>query len=90
MCRSIVTLRGAEPATDDEVDAAALQFIRKVSGHRQPSQANRAAFDRAVVEVAAATRRMLDDLVAAPGSHPPPMARSRQVAREKREKAAAG
>ena len=48
MCRSIVTLRGEEPATDEEVRAAALQFVRKVSGFRVPSQANQAAFERAV------------------------------------------
>ncbi len=83
MCRSIVTLRGAEPATDQEVEAAALQFVRKVSGHRTPSKANQAAFDRAVREVAEATRRLLDDLVTPPGTRPPAMARSRVVAREK-------
>lgn len=83
MCRSIVTLRGAEPATDQEVEAAALQFVRKVSGHRTPSKANKTAFDRAVREVAEATRRLLDDLVAPPGASPPALARSRVVAREK-------
>ena len=83
MCRSIVTLRGEELATDEEVRAAALQFIRKVSGHRVPSKANRATFERAVAEVAASTRRLLDDLVAAPGARMPAMARSRIVAREK-------
>ena len=83
MCRSIVTLRGAEPATDQEVEAAALQFVRKVSGHRTPSKANQAAFDRAVREVAEATRKLLDDLVVPPGARPPAMARSRVVAREK-------
>jgi hypothetical protein len=64
MCRSIVTLRGEEAATDDEVRAAALQFIRKVSGQRAPSRANQEAFGRAVDEVAEATRRLLDDFVA--------------------------
>jgi hypothetical protein len=64
MCRNIQQLRGAEPpATDDEVRDAALQFVRKVSGYRQPSRANADSFDRAVDEVAAATRRLLDDLV---------------------------
>ncbi len=87
MCRSIVTLRGTEPATDEEVEAAALQYVRKVSGHRTPSQANRAVFERAVNEVARATRTLLDELVSPPGSRPPAMARSRVVAREK---AAAG
>jgi hypothetical protein len=60
MCRSIVTLRRADsPATDDEVRAAALQFVRKVSGYRAPSRRNQKAFDRAVEEVALATRRLL-------------------------------
>jgi len=64
MCRSIKTLRGADTGpTDDDVDAAALQFVRKISGYRVPSRANQVAFDRAVREVAGATRRLLDDLV---------------------------
>ena len=64
MCRSIKTLRDpAIAATDEEVRAAALQFVRKVSGYRAPSRANQAAFEAAVDEVAAATRRMLDGLV---------------------------
>jgi hypothetical protein len=83
MCRSIVTLRGEEPATDDEVQAAALQFIRKVSGQRAPSRANQEIFDRAVEEVAEATRRLLDDFVTPAGARPPAMARSRVVARAK-------
>jgi hypothetical protein len=83
MCRSIVTLRGEEPATDDEVQAAALQFIRKVSGQRAPSRANQEAFDRAVHEVTEATRRLLDDFVTPPGAKPPAMAHSRVLAREK-------
>lgn len=71
MCRSIQQLRGADPpATDAEVRDAALQFVRKVSGYRTPSTANEAAFDRAVDDVAAATRRLLDGLVVAPGSRP--------------------
>jgi hypothetical protein len=66
MCRSIKTLRGVEPApSDDEVRAAALQFVRKISGYRQPSAANRAAFDDAVDDVTRATARLLDDLRAA-------------------------
>ena len=68
MCRSIKTLRsGAQPATDDEITAAALQFVRKVSGYRHPSQANADAFNDAVAEVAAASRRLLDAVVA---THP--------------------
>src|SRR5439155_15143031 len=85
MCRSIVTLRGAEPATDDEVASAALQYVRKISGYRVPSTANQQAFDRAVDEVAHATRHLLDALVTPPGARPPAMARSRVVAREKAE-----
>ena len=64
MCRSIKVLRdGAVPANDEEVRAAALQFVRKVSGFRQPSKANQEVFDEAVDEVADATRRLLDTLV---------------------------
>jgi hypothetical protein len=60
MCRSIKQLRGAEPPpTDAAIDAAALQFVRKVSGYRKPSRANQAAFDQAVAAVAAATRTLL-------------------------------
>jgi hypothetical protein len=66
MCRSIKTLRGAEPApTPADVDAAALQFVRKISGYRAPSRANQEAFERAVAGVAGATRRLLDELVEA-------------------------
>ena len=64
MCRSIVTLRGAEPASDEEVRAAALQFVRKVSGYRSPSKANAEVFETAVGEVADSVRRLLDSLVA--------------------------
>jgi len=61
MCRSIKTLRRPdERATDDEVRAAALQFVRKVSGYRQPSQRNADAFDAAVDEIADASRRLLE------------------------------
>jgi hypothetical protein len=63
MCRNIRTLHNFEPpATADEVHAAALQYVRKVSGATRPSQANQAAFDRAVAEVTEATRRLLDQL----------------------------
>lgn len=71
MCRSIQQLRGAEPpATDDEIRDAALQYVRKISGYRVPSAANTEAFDAAVADIAAATRRLLDELVLAPGSKP--------------------
>jgi hypothetical protein len=60
MCRSIKTLRRAEePATEEEIRAAALQFVRKVSGYRQPSRANSAAFDAAVAEISEASQRLL-------------------------------
>ena len=63
MCRSIKTLRrGDEQASDDEVRGAALQFVRKISGYRQPSRANALVFDRAVADVALATRALLDSL----------------------------
>ncbi|HEY6607662.1 MAG TPA: DUF2277 domain-containing protein [Candidatus Limnocylindria bacterium] len=61
MCRSIKTLRtGPVPASDDEITAAALQFVRKVSGYRKPSVANEAAFDEAVTQVAAASKQLLE------------------------------
>ncbi|TMM17172.1 MAG: DUF2277 domain-containing protein [Actinobacteria bacterium] len=62
MCRSIVTLRGPTPATDDDVKAAALQFVRKVSGYRQPSRANQESFEGAVDEIAGSVRRLLTDI----------------------------
>ena len=63
MCRSIKQLRNAEiPATEEEIRAAALQFVRKVSGYRKPSKANQAAFDQAVEEVTAVTRKLLNNL----------------------------
>ena len=63
MCRNIRQLHNFEPpATTDEVTAAALQYVRKVSGSTKPSQANQEAFDRAVAEVAHATRHLLDAL----------------------------
>jgi hypothetical protein len=63
MCRSIKQLRNTEiPATEEEIRAAALQFVRKVSGYRKPSRTNQAAFDEAVIEVAAATQKLLDQL----------------------------
>ena len=64
MCRNIHTLHNYEPpATEEEVRAAALQYVRKVSGSTRPSKANEAAFDRAVDEVAVASARLLDALV---------------------------
>ncbi|HET6681627.1 MAG TPA: DUF2277 domain-containing protein [Gemmatimonadaceae bacterium] len=63
MCRNIRTLANFEPpATDEEIRASALQFVRKLSGSTRPSRANEAAFDRAVDEVAAAAHRLLDSL----------------------------
>lgn len=63
MCRNIKTLFNFEPAaTDDEIHASALQFVRKLSGFNKPSQANQAAFDRAVEDVCDAARRLLSAL----------------------------
>jgi hypothetical protein len=60
MCRSIKVLRRpAEPATREEISAAALQFVRKVSGYRKPSRANEKAFDKAVIEVAGSVEKLL-------------------------------
>lgn len=78
MCRNIRQLHNFEPpATSDEVRAAALQYVRKVSGSTRPSRANEEAFDRAVEEVAEATRRLLDALV----STAPPKDREVEAAR---------
>lgn len=64
MCRNIHTLHNFEPAaTDDEVHAAALQFVRKISGSSKPSKVNEAAFESAVAEIAHITRHLLADLV---------------------------
>ena len=63
MCRSIKVLRNMEPpATDTEVEEAALQFVRKISGYRQPLKANAVAFNQAVDDVAEASRRLLSQL----------------------------
>ncbi|MGW4531047.1 DUF2277 domain-containing protein [Nocardia sp. NPDC004340] len=63
MCRNIHTLHNFEPpATPDEVHAAALQYVRKISGTAKPSQTNQAAFDLAVEEITAATTRLLEGL----------------------------
>ena len=78
MCRNIRTLHNFEPAaTEEEISAAALQYVRKVSGFTKPSQANEAAFTRAVDEVTAATRRLLDELV----TSAPTRDREREAAR---------
>jgi hypothetical protein len=83
MCRNIHTLFNFEPpATDDEVRGAALQYVRKVSGFTKPSQANEAAFERAVDEITAATDRLLAELV----TNAPPKDREVEAAR-KRERA---
>ncbi len=72
MCRSIKPLRLPDrPATETEIAEAALQYVRKVSGYRKPSPANQDAFDAAVLEVAAATRRMLESLQGSPGRSVP-------------------
>ncbi len=64
MCRSIKVMRNPEsPATDAEIEAAALQFVRKISGYRQPSQANAQAFNDAVAEIAESSRRLLSQLI---------------------------
>ena len=64
MCRSIKTLRALDPpAGEDDIRAAALQYIRKVSGYRQPSRPNQEAFDHAVDQVASATSELLANLV---------------------------
>ena len=64
MCRNIRSLHNFDPpASEDEIHDASLQYVRKISGSSKPSLANRAAFERAVEEIAAATKRLLDDLV---------------------------
>jgi hypothetical protein len=63
MCRSIKVLRDYEdPPTNEDIEAAALQFVRKISGYRQPSKVNEAAFYRAVDEITASSRSLLDSL----------------------------
>lgn len=83
MCRNIKTLANFEPpATTDEIQASALQFVRKLSGSTKPSHANEAAFNTAVEEVTAAARRLIDSLT----TQAPP--RNREVeARKARERA---
>jgi hypothetical protein len=80
MCRSIHTLHNFQPsATEEEVRAAALQYVRKISGFSKPSRANEAAFERAVDAVAAASRQLLDDLV----TTAPPKDREVEAARKR-------
>ena len=86
MCRNIHTLFNFEPpATDEEVRDAALQYVRKISGFNKPSQANAEAFDRAVEEVTASTRRLIDELVttAAPKDREVEAAKKRARAQER-------
>jgi hypothetical protein len=80
MCRNIRQLHNFEPpATQDEVEDAALQYVRKISGSNKPSQANAEAFDRAVEEVSAATRKLLDSLV----TNAPPKNREEEAAKRR-------
>ena len=84
MCRNIRTLHNFEPpATEDEVHAAAVQYVRKISGFTKPSHANEAAFEHAVQEIAASSRRLLAELV----TNAPP--RDREVERERAQARAA-
>jgi hypothetical protein len=78
MCRNIKQLHNFDPpATDDEVQAAALQYVRKIAGTTKPSKANEAAFERAVHEIAHISRHLLDELVTAA----PPRDRETEAAR---------
>jgi len=80
MCRNIRVLHNFEPAaTPDEIEAAALQYVRKISGTTQPSKANEAAFARAVEEVTAASTKLLASLV----THAPPRDREVEAAKAK-------
>jgi hypothetical protein len=86
MCRNIKTLHNFEPpATEEEVEAAALQYVRKISGSNKPSKANEAAFERAVQEIAASTRTLLASLVttAAPRDRELEAARARERSRQR-------
>jgi hypothetical protein len=85
MCKNIRTLHNFEPpATEDEVRAAALQYVRKVSGSNKPSRANTEAFDRAVDDVAEATKRLLEGL----NTTAPPKNREVEAARRRARAAA--
>ena len=90
MCRNIRTLYNFEPpATEDEVHGAALQYVRKISGFTKPSQANAAAFERAVEAVAAVSRELLDELTtnAPPKDRDVEAAKARERARQRYEAA---
>ena len=85
MCRNIRTLHNFEPpATEDEIHASALQYVRKISGSTKPSKANAEAFDRAVAEVVDVTTRLLDDLTTAA----PPKNREAEAAKARARSAA--
>jgi hypothetical protein len=86
MCRNIRTLHNFDPpASDEEIRASALQYVRKVSGATNPSRANTEAFDRAVAEVTATTTRLLDELVtSAPPKNREVEAAKRRARAEKR------
>jgi hypothetical protein len=85
MCRNIRTLHNFEPrATEDEIRASALQYVRKISGFSKPSQANTEAFERAVDDVAAVSARLLDELV----TNAPPKDRDVEAAKAKARSAA--
>lgn len=80
MCRNIRVLHNFDPpASDEEIQASALQYVRKISGSSKPSQANAEAFDRAVDEVAAATTKLLDELV----TNAPPKDREVEAAKRR-------
>jgi hypothetical protein len=84
MCRNIKTLYNFEPpATDDEIRASAVQFVRKLSGFTKPAKANQAAFDKAVDQVTAAARELLQSLV----SHAPPRDREIEAAKARQRAA---
>jgi hypothetical protein len=85
MCRNIRTLHNFEPpATEDEIRASALQYVRKISGFSKPSQANTEAFERAVDDVAGISARLLDELV----TNAPPKDRELEAAKAKARSAA--
>jgi hypothetical protein len=87
MCRNIHTLHNFEPAaTNDEINAAALQYVRKIAGTTKPSKANQEAFDRAVHEIAHITGHLLQDLVAVT----PPKNREEEAAKARARAIASG